>query len=196
MKKKKIRKRLEKAIKGKQLCKIFTEYDSEAFHFLPIKLSDTLIYLVKDGDADSNGYSIRSLDIIDKVKVEDTVIKSVFSKNQEGKQSVPELDISDWPSLFRCLGDCGKVIIVESEKLAKKEGRYAIGRIEKVGRKQVTIRYYGPDSVWENKRWKIPYEDVTWVTTDSRYTDVLTRYVPESDQAAGAEIDMEDEPEM
>ena len=114
--------------------------------------------------------------------------------------AAPELDIADWPSVFRSLGKYGRVIIVESEKLAKKDERYAVGKIEKIGRRQVTIRYYGPDTVWENKRWKVPYEHITWVTADSRYTEVLNQYVPEADRAAAAQIDREEadagEPEL
>ena len=64
----------------------------------------------------------------------------------------------------------------------------------------MTIRYYGPDTVWENKRWKVPYEHITWVTADSRYTEVLNQYVPEADRAAAAQIDREEadagEPEI
>ena len=194
MKKKKIRKRIEKAVKSGRICRIYTEYDpEEPFRFLPLAISEGLVYMIKDGDAAAYGYSIRSLDVIGKVRIEDGGENSVPKEEENGKKNAPELDITDWPSVFRTLGQYGNVVIVECEKLAKKNERYAIGRIEKVGRKQVTIRYYGPDTAWENKRWKIPYENVTWVTTSSRYTEVLDRYVPEDDRAAGEAAESDDQ---
>lgn len=194
MKKKKIRKRIEKAIKSKQICRIYTEYDrEEPFRFLPLKISDELLYLVKDGDQAANGCSVRCLDVIEKVKIEDDAAIPVPRGEVTEQITAPDLDITDWQSVFKSLGKYGKVVIVESQKLAKKDGRYAVGKIEKVGRKQVTICYYGPDPVWENKRWKISYENVTWVTIDSRYTEVLNQYVPEEKAQAEVVIEKENE---
>lgn len=194
MKKKKIRKRIEKAVKSRQICRIYTEYEpEEPSRFLPLAISEELVYMIKDGDPEAYGYSIRSLDVIQKVKMEDGEVKTASKEEMEHVKEAPELNIADWPSVFQTLGKYGKVVIVESEKLAKKDGRYAVGRIEKVGKKQVTIRYYGPDTVWENKRWKIPYENVTWVTVDSRYAEVLNRYVPENDRIAGVETESEEQ---
>lgn len=200
MKKKKIRKRLEKAAKARQMCRIFTAGDSEeASRFLPLAISEELVYMIKDGDPEAYGYSVRSLDVIEKVKIEKEE-EAPAEMAEKHASAAPELDIADWPSVFRSLGKYGRVIIVESEKLAKKDERYAVGKIEKIGRRQVTIRYYGPDTVWENKRWKVPYEHITWVTADSRYTEVLNQYVPEADRAAAAQIDREEadagEPEI
>ena len=197
MKKKKIRKRIEKAVKSKRICRIYTEYDpEEPFRFLPLAISEGLVYMIKDGDPAAYGYSVRSLDVIEKVRIEDGGVDSVSKEEEYEGKKAPELDITDWPSVFRTLGKYGNVAIVECERLAKKNERYAIGKIEKVGRKQVTIRYYGPDAAWENKRWKIPYENVTWVTTSSRYTEVLDRYVPENDRAAGAATESDDQEEQ
>lgn len=184
---------MEKAVKSGQICRVYTEFEpEEPTRFLPLAISEGLVYMIKDGDPEAYGYSIRSLDVIEKVKLEDSEVKSGVREEKAAEQKAPEVDITDWPSVFRSLGEYGRVVIVESEKVAKKDGRYAVGRIEKVGRRQVTIRYYGPDSVWENKRWKIPYENITWVTADSRYTKVLNQYVPEADRAAGAEPEEEE----
>lgn len=194
MKKKKIRKRLEKAIKARQICKINLEYNpDETCRFLPLKMSEKLVYLIKDGDPVAHGYSVRCLDAIGKVKIEDETVEAAPKEDKKGDMSAPEIDITDWTSVFRSLGKLGQVVVVESEKLTKKEGSYAIGKIEKVGRKQIGIRYYGPDSAWENKKWKIPYEDVTRVTTASRYTEVLSQYVPEGEAEIVADVETEAE---
>ena len=131
MKKKKIRKRIEKAAKSGQICRIYTESEpDEPSRFLPLAISDELVHMIKDGDPEAYGYSVRSLDVIKKVKVEDSGGKSVWKEISEKPEEMPELNIQDWPSVFKSLGEYGKVVIVESEKLAKKDGRYAVGRIE------------------------------------------------------------------
>lgn len=192
MKKKKIRKRLEKAIKARQLCKIDLVYNSEeTYRFLPLNMSETLVYLIKDGDPAAQGYSIRSLEAIERVTVEDESMETAPKEEDKDEMSVPEVDLTDWPSVFQSLGKLGQVVVVESEELIKRDGSYAIGKIEKVGRKHIGISYYGPDSAWANKKWKIPYEEVTCVTTESCYTEVLSSYAPEGE----AEIVSEVEPE-
>lgn len=194
MKKKKIRKRLEKAIKGRQMCKINLEYaPEETVRFFPLKMSDKLVYMIKDGDPAAHGYSVRCLEAIEKVKVEDDTVKLSIKKDKSENLSVPDIDITDWHSVFQSLGKLGQVVVVESEKLSKKEGSYAIGKIEKIGRKQVGIRYYGPDSAWENKKWKIPYEDVTRVAAASRYTEVLSQYIPKGEAEIMTDFEMETE---
>lgn len=182
MKKKKVRKRLEKAIKAKQMCKIRLEYDpEEECRFLPLEMSDNLVYMIKDGDPVAHGYSLRFIDGIEKVKIEDSTMDNTSKDSTNGGSGAPKLNIADWPSAFQSLGQLGEIVVVESEKYTKKDGNYVIGKIEKVGKKQVGIRYYGPDKDWKDKKWKIPYEDITRVSTASRYTQVLTEYAPDGE---------------
>ena len=90
MKKKKIRKRIEKAAKSGQICRIYTESEpDEPSRFLPLAISDELVHMIKDGDPEAYGYSVRSLDVIKKVKVEDSGGKSVWKEISEKPEGMP-----------------------------------------------------------------------------------------------------------
>lgn len=56
---------------------------------------------------------------------------------------------------------------------------FAIGKIEKVCRKHVCLRYFGPDGIWDDEQWKISYDDITSVTIGSRYAEVFSKYLPD-----------------
>ena len=95
MKKKKIRKRLEKAAKARQMCRSFTAGDSEeASRFLPLAISEELVYMIKDGDPEAYGYSVRSLDVIEKVKIEKEE-EAPAEMAEKHASAAPELDIAD-----------------------------------------------------------------------------------------------------
>lgn len=179
MKKKKILKRLEKAIKAQQMCQLYLEFNpEEACRFQPVKMSEKLILLIKEGNPSKQGYVIRCLDNIEKVKVEDEAVKNKNGEDKKNTKEILEMDLTDWPAVFNHLGKLGEVVVVECEAQEKKDANYAIGKIEKIGKKQVGIRYYGPDSDWADKKWKIPYEEMTRVTIASRYTEVLSKFIP------------------
>jgi hypothetical protein len=76
----------------------------------------------------------------------------------------------------------GKIIIVEAAKPDAKKSMFAVGKIEKVGKKLVSLRYFGPDGIWDDEQWKIPYEEITSVTFCSRYAEVFSKYLPEFGQ--------------
>lgn len=180
MKKKKIRFRIEKAIKAHQLCNLYLEYRRDGYHYFPLKMSDKLIFGAQEEDFQTNGYSIRRMQDIEKVKVEDD-----FSANISVRESgvhgmeIPEVDISDWMSAFISLEALGKIIIVEKEDLNDKHTMFVIGKIEKVCRKHVCLRYFGPDGIWDDEQWKISYDEITSVTVGSRYAEVFSKYLPE-----------------
>lgn len=196
MKQKKIRKRLGKAIREQQICRVVLDFAPDReFRFLPVNSSEQLICMIREGDTRSYGYAVFCLEDIKKVVVEDEAVKL---RGKDTKQGM-KIDLADWPAVFRSLGMRGKAVIVESavekekgkepekntgEEADKKEpdGKdsvFAIGKIEKVGHRQVVIAYYGPDPAWEDKKWKISYDSITHVNTASSYTEVMSQYVPE-----------------
>lgn len=180
MKKKKIRKRLEKAVKTRQPCRITMEYKEEPFRYIPLKMSDKLLLSAQDSDFQFDGYSIRRMEDIEKVKLEDDFVANITIKemNVEGMES-PDIDISDWETAFTALQKSGKITIVEKENADREDCIFAIGIIEKVGQKGVFLRYFGPDGIWDKKQWKIPYDEITSVTVGSRYAETYARYLPE-----------------
>lgn len=192
MKKKKIRNRIEKAIKSHQLCSMQMEYNKDEYHFFPLIMSEKLILGAQEEEFQLNGCSIRRLQDVEKVKILDNFCGHISIKEAGADvANIPKVDISDWFSAFTSLEKLGKIIIVEKESLHEKNNMFAIGKIEKVCRKHVCLRYFGPDGIWDDKQWKISYDDITSVTIGSRYSEVFSKYlpdppvVPEKENAAG-----------
>lgn len=180
MKKKKIRSRIEKAIKSHLLCSMQMEYSKEDFHFFPLMISEKLFLGAREEEFQLNGCSIRRMQDIEKVNILDDFCGNISIREAGADASkVPEVDISDWFGAFTSLEKLGKIIIVEKESLHEKSNMFAIGKIEKVCHKHVCLRYFGPDGIWDDEQWKIPYDDITSVTIGSRYAEVFSKYLPE-----------------
>lgn len=188
MKKKKVRSRIEKAIKLHLICSMQMEYSKEDYHFFPLKMSETLFLGAREEEFQLNGCSIRRMQDIERVKILDNFCGNIsIRETGDDAAKVPEVDISDWFSAFTSLEKLGKIIIVEKESLHEKNNMFAIGKIEKVCRKHVCLRYFGPDGIWDDEQWKIPYDDITSVTIGSRYAEVFSKYLPEPPAAPGGE---------
>lgn len=188
MKKKKIRNRIEKAIKLHQLCSMQMEYSKDDFHFFPLMMSEKLFLGAQEEEFQLNGYSIRRLQDIEKVKIQDNFCGHISIREAGvNDANVPVVDITDWFSAFTSLDRLGKIIIVEKESQHNKGGMFAIGKIEKVCHKHVCLRYFGPDGIWDDEQWKISYDDITSVTIGSRYAEVFSKYLPEPPASSGKE---------
>lgn len=180
MKKKKIRKRLEKAVKTRQPCRMYMEYNKEAFRYIPLKISEKLFLGAEENDFQFNGFSVRRIGDIEKIKVEEDFVANITMKEMNAEEmDIPDIDITDWESVFTSLEKWGRITIVEKEHTLREECIFAIGKIEKVARKHVFLRYFGPDGMWDKEQWKIPYEEITSVTVGSRYAETYAKYLPE-----------------
>lgn len=156
------------------------EYSKEDFHFFPLMISEKLFLGAREEEFQLNGCSIRRMQDIEKVNILDDFCGNISIREAGADASkVPEVDISDWFGAFTSLEKLGKIIIVEKESLHEKSNMFAIGKIEKVCHKHVCLRYFGPDGIWDDEQWKIPYDDITSVTIGSRYAEVFSKYLPE-----------------
>lgn len=180
------------------------EYNKEDYHLFPLIMSEKLLLGAQEEEFQLNGCSIRRLQDVEKVKILDDFCGNI-SIREAGADvaNIPKVDISDWFSAFTSLEKLGKIIIVEKESLHEKSSMFAIGKIEKVCRKHVCLRYFGPDGIWDDEQWKIAYDDITSVTIGSRYSEVFSKYlpdpptVPEKEDTAGEQKnDGEDEIQM
>lgn len=190
MKKKKIRQRMEKAIKSRLLCSIHMEYNKDDYRLFPLKMSEQLFLGAQEDEFQLNGYSIRRVQDIEKIKIQDNFSAHISSKEAgvDG-MCVPKVDITDWMEAFLSLEKLGKIVIVEKENLHEKGRMFAIGKIEKVCRKHVCLRYFGPDGIWDDGQWKISYDEITSVTLGSRYAEVFSKYLPDPAEGKNEETE-------
>lgn len=167
-------------MKSHQLCSMQMEYNKDDYHFFPLIMSEKLLLGAQEEEFQLNGCSIRRLQDVEKVKILDNFCGHISTKEAGvDVENVPKVDISDWFSAFTSLEKLGKIIIVEKESLHEKNHMFAIGKIEKVCRKHVCLRYFGPDGIWDDEQWKISYDDITSVTIGSRYAEVFSKYLPD-----------------
>ena len=90
---------------------------------------------------------------------------------------MPQINITDWHSVFSSLAEMGFNIIVEKESLIYDECEFAIGKIDKVLKTKVLFKHFDADGIWQDECYEIPYSQITSVTFASRYVDVFSKYV-------------------
>lgn len=126
-----------------------------------------------------NGYGIFPLDTIKEVrsnkhdKFYDKVMKAEGQKEMVG---IPyKIDLSTWETIFRSIKTARLTVTIECEE--PQLDYFCIGTIHRIGTKAVSTRYFSPDGIIEGKSTKTDYVNITKVTFDDRYANILTKYV-------------------
>ena len=68
-------------------------------------------------------------------------------------------------------------IIVEKESLDQIDDEFVIGRIEEVFKHCAYVRHFDADGVWQEEPYRIPYNEITSLTFNSRYIEFYSKYV-------------------
>ncbi len=163
-----------------KLCRVFMKYDQNYFYYFPLKVNDHFFLGVKEEDFILNGYCIRRCRDVVKVEVRDDICLAIAIK--EGtidKIVMPDIDITNWQTIFTSLEKFDRNIIVEQESLNEEDCRFAIGKIEGVNTNFMSLRHFDGDGVWQDKPWKLHYTKITSVTFASRYVDIFSKYLPQ-----------------
>jgi hypothetical protein len=125
-----------------------------------------------------NGYSIRRFRDTTAVEIKDDKCLEInILEGNIDKIIVPDVDITNWESIFISLKKIGKNIIIEKESLNDSETEFFIGRIESVHSKFLSFRHFDADGIWEEEAYKIQYTKITSVTFGSRYVDIFSKYL-------------------
>ena len=91
--------------------------------------------------------------------------------------TLPDLDLTDWHSVFLSLQRIGKNIIVEKESLDEDEWEFAIGHIEKVLKNKLLFKHFDADGIWQEELLEIPFSQITTVKFGSRYVETFSKYI-------------------
>ena len=178
MKKIEIIELINRAVNSKEMCSIFFKYNYHYSYHFPLIISDKLFLSANEDDFIIDGFSIRRFCDIKKVEVKDD--KCVEIIKREGildEIKVPEIDVTDWYSVFLSLSKFNINIIVEKENLDEDECEFAIGKIIKVFKTKVVFKHFDADGIWQVDNYEIPYSQITSVTFSSRYVNVFSKYV-------------------
>lgn len=178
MLKSKIKQMFNDAIQPKQLCRVYMRYDPNYYYYYPLKASDKLFLGIEEDDFMLDGYQIRRF--CDVVKLEyknDMCCQINVNEGLVDSIAVPDVDVTDWKSVFLSLQKIGKNIIIEHEEPDVDENLFAIGRIDKVLNNKLYFTDFDADGVWDEDGLVIPYSSITSVTFNSRYVNVFSKYV-------------------
>jgi hypothetical protein len=173
-----IKKIISEAVGTRALCRVNMKYDRYACHYYPLKISNKLFLAAVEDDFILDGFTIRCFRDVKKAEFEDNLCAEINRRECIFNSVVhPDVDLTDWRTVFMSLQKFNRNIIIESENDLDNEDFY-IGRIEKVSAKYLLLRYFDADGKWNNKPDKIKYSEITTVQIATRYADVFSKYLP------------------
>ena len=178
MKKAEIKDLIGSSIEPRRLCRVFFKYDFNYRYYFPLAISDKLFLGANEDDFIIDGFSIRRFCDVKRVEIkDDKCLEIIKSEGVLEKIHVPQINITDWHSVFSSLAEMDYNIIVERESLIYDECEFAIGKIDKVLKTKVFFKHFDADGIWQDECYEIPYSQITSVTFASRYVDVFSKYV-------------------
>ncbi len=178
MKKSEIKALIASAVEPRELCRVFFNYDYSYTYYFPLIVSDKLFLGANEDDFILDGFSIRRFRDVKRAELkDDKCIEIIKAEGILDGLQIPDVDVTDWYSVFMSLARLNLNIIIEKESLDDDEWEFAIGRIEKVLKSKVIFKHFDADGVWQDDFCEIPYSEITSVTFGSRYVNIFSKYV-------------------
>lgn len=178
MTKSEIKENISACFNQRQLCRISLRYEGYDRYYFPLITSEKLFLGAEENDFLLDGYALRRFRDITKAEMKNDFCQEILVK--EGVVDslvVPDLDITNWQTVFQFLQARNQNVIVEKESLDEDEREFVIGRIEKIYKTSVYIRHFDADGIWQSEPYKFPFSKITTVTFASRYVDTFSKYL-------------------
>ena len=165
---------LQKAIAKPQICRCYFTYDDVYFYYYPNAVNEKFILGQEEDDFLLDGYCIRKISQLKKVEIKDDKCNEINHLNGLTKElAMPDVDISNWQTIFDSLQKLNKFIIIEDDI----NEQFAIGIIEKTFKNKLYFKSFDADGIWDNAGLEIPYSQITSVKWDCRYADTWEKYM-------------------
>jgi hypothetical protein len=168
------------AMEGIEVANVYFRFDQNYSNLIPLALNDKLFLAIEEDDFIFDGYSIYRFKDVTKIKIKKDMCDEILKK--EGLTSniiVPNVDISNWKTVFESLKSINKNIIVEKQSIEEENAEFVIGRIEKTYNNFAYVWNFDADGIWDDSPTKIPYSEITNITFGSRYIDIFSKYIIE-----------------
>lgn len=178
MKKSEIKAIVNRSIDQRNLCRMFFRYEVNYRYYFPLISNDKLFLGAEEDDFIIDGYSIRRYVDVTEVQIKDD--KCVEILQIEGTINgiqMPNIDISNWETVFFSLRKINKNIIVEKENIKDDECEFIIGRIDRIYKKFVYVYHFDADGIWQEEPYRIPYTEITSVSFGTRYVERFSKYL-------------------
>jgi hypothetical protein len=168
---------LQEAIERNQLIKVCREdIDSQPLYGYPLSISEELCLFENYYDFHFEGYTIIRLEDISSIRSDENERFSEFIITEEGlkkKDIPPVIELMDWKTALKDLKNKEKYIIIESEA----GDDFYIGRIEEIKEESVSFLYFDGLGVWDKEPFEILYSNITSVSFNQRYLNVISKYL-------------------
>lgn len=175
---KEIRAYMDEAIKQSKIANVHMKYNENYYNLIPCKASDQLFLAINEDDFIFDGFRISRFRDVTKLRIKDDMCDEIIQK--EGlfqNLNIPEIELENWESVFNSLQAIGKNIIVEYETPEGVDDNFTIGKIDRVYKSCLYMYHFDADGIWQSEPYRIPYQEVTSVTFDSRYVSVFSKYL-------------------
>ena len=178
MKKSDIKLLINNSVEQRKLCSVKFDYDDITWFVFPLSANDKLFLCANEADFIINGYSIRRFkDVKETEYQEGKILSMIKSEGILEKLIIPEIDMTDWQTIFASLKEQNKNIIVENEKAVENECSFVIGKIIKATKTKVVMQHFDAEGIWEEELYEIPYSKITSVSFGTRYVETFSKYI-------------------
>ena len=114
MKKHEIVELINMAVKLKEMCRIFFKYDYHYSYYFPLIASEKLFLSANEDDFIIDGFTVRRFCDVKKVEIQNgKCVEIIKCEGALDDIKVPEIDITDWYSVFLSLSEFKINIIIE-----------------------------------------------------------------------------------
>ena len=156
-------------------------YSENYYNLIPLKASDKLFLAINEDDFIFDGFRISRFRDVTRVRIKNDKCDEILrSENLFDNLYVPEINLESWETVFEALRAIGKNIIVEYETAEGIDDNFTIGKIERVYKNCLYMYCFDANGIWEPKPYRIPYNEVTSITFDSRYISIFSKHIPEA----------------
>ncbi|MBE7093987.1 MAG: hypothetical protein E7367_04780 [Clostridiales bacterium] len=165
---------IERAIANIEICCCYFSYDNNYFCYYPNAVNQKFILGQEEFDFLLDGYSIRKMSYLKKVKIQDDKCNEISKElGITAQVQNPEIDISSWENIFHSLKALNDIIIIEDEINEK----FAIGIVQKVLKNKLYFLEFDANGVWNDCQLEIPYSTITSVKWNTRYITAWKKYL-------------------
>ena len=180
MKKSEIIQMINDSIVNKNLCRVGYKYNDFLKFLFPLVANEKLFLSSVEGDFDFSGYHIGKISNIDTIDVRtngDKLFEIIKAEGLSKYFDVPDVNLSDWKTVFESLQKQDGYIIVKCEKDYDTEYAFTIGKIIKVTTKSITMKDFNGDGEWYEDVFNITFSKITCVEFNTRYSNVFSKYI-------------------
>jgi len=172
---------MDEAASNLKVANVHMVYNENYYNLIPLKASDQLFLAINEDDFIFDGFRISRFRDVKEVHIKnDKCDEIIQSEGLLNKVYIPEINLANWQTVFEGLKDIGMNIIVEYETAEGEDDNFTIGKIERIYKGCLYMFYFDADGIWNTEPYRIPYNEVTSVTFDSRYINVFTKYIPQA----------------